>query len=74
MVLVVPPPSDEQFVITGSDGAARPLAQAGDEQPGVRQGGIAVHGVHGPTWGENEDSRVTILRLMKLTLRLVSVR
>lgn len=52
MILVVPSPRDEELVITGGDGAARPLAQAGDERPGVGQKRIAVHGMHGTTWGE----------------------
>lgn len=66
LILVVPSPSDEELVITGSDGAARPLAQACDERPGVGQRRIAVHGMHGTTWGESDDPTVTILRLVKV--------
>lgn len=35
LVFVVPPPGDEEFVVTGGDGAARPLTQACDQRPGV---------------------------------------
>lgn len=35
LVFVVPPPGDEEFVVTGGDGAARPLTQARDQRPGV---------------------------------------
>lgn len=73
MVLVVPPPGDEEFVIAGSDGAARPLAKACDERPGVPQRRIAVHGMHGTTWEESQDSTATILRLIAIKLRLISV-
>lgn len=49
LVLVVPSTGDKKFVVAGCDGTTRPLPQTGHERPGVRQRGVAVHGMHGAT-------------------------